>query len=81
MAAATGFDFAFRASQPMSAVEPLIFDWEPKGKQASGVIAQAKNFDAVDLVYRNNAGDLHNLNKDLGRIKARTLVVHVENDQ
>ncbi|OQA32487.1 MAG: Homoserine O-acetyltransferase [Betaproteobacteria bacterium ADurb.Bin341] len=77
----TGFDFAFRASQPMGTVEPLIFDWEPKGKQASGVIAQAKNFDAVDLVYRNNAGDLHNVNKELGRIKARTLVIHVENDQ
>jgi homoserine acetyltransferase len=77
----TGFDFAFRATQPFAAVEPLIFSWEPKGKEASGVIATARVQDANDFLYRNLAGDEYNINKELGRIKARTLVIHVENDQ
>jgi homoserine acetyltransferase len=76
----TGFDLHFRASQPMATVEPNIFHWEPMGKQSSAVTALARNFDAIDLIYRNNAGDTHNINKELHRIKARTLVVHIEND-
>jgi homoserine acetyltransferase len=40
-----------------------------------------RNEDAVDYWYRNNAGFNHNINADLKRIKARTLVVHVDNDQ
>jgi len=35
----------------------------------------------VDYWYRNNAGFNYNLNAELKRIKARTLVVHVETDQ
>lgn len=40
-----------------------------------------KNEDAVDFYYRNNAGFSYNINGELKRIKARTLVVHVVNDQ
>ena len=39
-----------------------------------------KSEDAVDFWYRNNAGFNYNFNKELKRIKARTLVVHVDTD-
>jgi len=38
-------------------------------------------FDAVDLVWRNRVGEIHNINADLGRISARTMVMHITNDQ
>jgi homoserine O-acetyltransferase/O-succinyltransferase len=78
----TGFDFGFRSTQPWSAVQPDVFYWEPPNAQASqSVIARAKIFDAVDLVWRNRTGETYNINKDLGRIEARTLVMHIANDQ
>ena len=43
-------------------------------------IARVKNEDPVDFWYRNDSGFNYNINKDLKRIKARTLVVHVDTD-
>ncbi|HEY2621747.1 MAG TPA: alpha/beta hydrolase [Acetobacteraceae bacterium] len=78
----TGFDFDFRSMQDFNAVQPDIFYWNPPNpKASSSVIARAKIFDAVDLVWRNRVGEIHNLNADLGRIEARTLVMHITNDQ
>ena len=78
----TGFDFGYRTTQDFSAVQPDIFYWTPPTPAASSsVIARAKIFDAVDLVWRNRAGETHNINDDLGRIEARTLVMHITNDQ
>ncbi|HME24855.1 MAG TPA: alpha/beta hydrolase [Acetobacteraceae bacterium] len=78
----TGFDFDFRSMQDFNAVQPDIFYWNPPNpKASSSVIARAKIFDAVDLVWRNRVGEIHNLNADLGRIQARTLVMHITNDQ
>ncbi|MGH8674309.1 MAG: alpha/beta fold hydrolase, partial [Burkholderiales bacterium] len=62
-------------------VQKDVFYWEPKGDQTAAQKQRAKDFDAVDLWYRNAAGPDFNIMKDLGRIKARTLVLHVENDQ
>jgi pimeloyl-ACP methyl ester carboxylesterase len=44
------------------------------------VTNRAKLFDAVDLVWRNHVGEIYNINDDLGRIQARTLVMHITND-
>ena len=78
----TGFDFEFRSSQDFAAVQPDIFYWNPPNPKAStSVIARAKIFDAVDLVWRNRSGEIHNINADLGRITARTMVMHITNDQ
>lgn len=76
----TGFDFDFRANQPWSAVEGDVFYWEPKGKQSANLKKKAADFDAVDLLYRNSADFPINVNKELHRIKARTLVLHIDND-
>ena len=41
---------------------------------------RAKLYDGVDLVWRNRVGETHNINPYLGRIQARTLVMHITND-
>ncbi len=78
----TGLDFGFRSTQDWAQVQPDIFYWDPpNAKAGSNIAARALIFDAVDLIWRNRAGEPYNINKDLGRIKARTMVMHIENDQ
>lgn len=78
----TGFDFQFRSQQDWAKVQPDIFYWNPPNPQAgSAVNKRALLFDAVDLLWRNRAGETYNINNQLARIKARTLVMHIENDQ
>jgi pimeloyl-ACP methyl ester carboxylesterase len=78
----TGYDFDFRTSQAFTAVQPEIFYWDPLPNEKAGlnVINRSKLYDAVDLVWRNRVGETHNINDDLGRIRARTLVMHITND-
>ncbi|MDN4999350.1 alpha/beta hydrolase [Bradyrhizobium sp. GCM10027634] len=78
----TGYDFAFRTSQSFAAVQPEVFYWDPPNEKAgSSVTNRAKLYDAVDLVWRNRVGENHNVNPYLGRIQARTMVMHITNDQ
>jgi pimeloyl-ACP methyl ester carboxylesterase len=78
----TGYDFKYRTTQKFDVVQPDIFYWQPPNETAgSRQIALAKQFDAVDLVWRNRVGETHNINALLGRIEARTLVMHISNDQ
>ncbi len=76
----TGFDLAYRSTQSWDAVQKEVFFWKPTGDESAGVMAKTKDYDAVDLFYRNAAGNTYNINADLHRITARTLVIHVEND-
>ena len=77
----TGYDFGFRTTQNFAAVQPEIFYWDPPNEKAgSSVTNRAKLYDAVDLVWRNRVGETHNINPYLGRIQARTLVMHITND-
>ena len=77
----TGYDFGYRTTQSFSAVQPEVFYWDPPNEKAgSSVINRAKLYDAVDLVWRNRVGETHNINPYLGRIQARTLVMHITND-
>src|SRR5512136_1678491 len=77
----TGNTFPVRSATPWKALQREVFYWEPKGEETATYIARVKNEDAVDFWYRNEAGWGYNINKELKRIKARTLVVHVQNDQ
>jgi homoserine O-acetyltransferase len=78
----TGFDFAYHSTQDWKSVQPDVFYWQPPNDKAgSSVTARAQLFDAVDLIYRNRAGETYNINKDLGRIQSRALVMHIKNDQ
>jgi homoserine acetyltransferase len=77
----TGYTFPVRSATPWKTLQKEVFYWEPKGEETATYIARVKNEDAVDFWYRNEAGWGYNINKELNRIKARTLVVHVHNDQ
>src|SRR6201985_2394150 len=77
----TGYDFAYRTTQAYTSVQPEIFYWDPPNEKAGlNVINRSKIYDAVDLVWRNRVGELHNINDQLGRIQSRTLVIHIKND-
>jgi homoserine acetyltransferase len=77
----TGYDFGYRTTQSFAAVQPEVFYWEPPNEKAgTSVTNRAKLYDAVDLVWRNRVGEIHNLNPHLGRVQARTLVMHISND-
>ncbi|RDE52046.1 MAG: hypothetical protein DVS81_02090 [Candidatus Accumulibacter meliphilus] len=77
----TGYTFPVRSSTPWSTLQKEVFYWEPKGDETLTYINRTKNEDMVDYWYRNESGFNYNINKELKRIKARTLVVHVDTDQ
>lgn len=76
----TGYTFPVRSATPWSTLQKEVFYWQPKGDESLTYINRTKNEDPVDYWYRNQAGFNHNINKELKRIKARTLVVHVDTD-
>jgi homoserine O-acetyltransferase/O-succinyltransferase len=77
----TGYDFGYRTTQSFASVQPEVFYWEPPNPKAGSSVAnRAKLYDAVDLVWRNRVGETHNINSELWRIRARTLVMHITND-
>ncbi|MGE9008504.1 alpha/beta hydrolase [Leptospira interrogans] len=77
----TGYDFEYRTSQAFTSVQPEIFYWDPPNEKAGlNVINRSKMYDAVDLVWRNRVGELHNINDQLERIQSRTMVMHITND-
>jgi len=77
----TGLTFDFRNNQPWDTVKKEVFYWEPKGDEGANLISKGKDYDVNDLLYRNMAGDGFNINDQLGRIKAKTLIIQVKTDQ
>jgi homoserine O-acetyltransferase/O-succinyltransferase len=77
----TGYSFDFRVKQPWDEVKKEVFYWEPKGDEGANLISKAKDFDVDDLIFRNQTLDGYDINDQLGRIKAKTLILHVKNDQ
>lgn len=77
----TGYDFGYRTTQSFASVQPEVFYWDPPNEKAGlNVTNRSKLYDAVDLVWRNRVGETYNINPYLGRIQARTLVMHITND-
>jgi pimeloyl-ACP methyl ester carboxylesterase len=77
----TGYDFGYRTTQSFKSVQPEVFYWDaPNEKAGLNVMNRSKLYDAVDLVWRNRVGETYNINDYLGRIQARTLVMHITND-
>ena len=65
-----------------TSVQPEVFYWDPPNEKAGSSVAnRAKLYDAVDLVWRNRVGETYNINADLWRIRSRTMVMHITNDQ
>ena len=81
----TGYDLNFRQTLGWDEVSKDVFTWKDDPRLGKNVAANLKRmagqFDAVDLWYRDTVGELHNVDKLLPGMKARALVVHVDNDQ
>jgi len=77
----TGLSFDFRVGQPWMETCKEVFCWRPDGKQGEGLLPLANNYDANDLLLRNRLGDGYFLTDQLHRIRAKTLILHVANDQ
>lgn len=75
------FDPRYRAQQPWSAVQREVFFWAPAGEEAASLKRRAEEYDAVDLHHRLRAGLAFALGPELKRIRARTLILQVENDR
>jgi len=56
------------------------FAWEMHGKEGALLVPYGRNYDAVDLLYRNRAGESLDVTERLDRIRAKTLILHVAND-
>jgi homoserine O-acetyltransferase/O-succinyltransferase len=77
----TALSFDFRVKQPWDEVKKEVFYWEPMGDEGANLASKGKDFDVDDLIFRNQALDAYDINDQLGRIKAKTLILHVKNDQ
>jgi len=79
--AETGLTFDFRNSQPWDVVKKEVFYWNPKGDEGIKLQAKARDYDVNDLLYRNEWIGGYDINPLLDRIKAKTLIIQVKNDQ
>jgi homoserine O-acetyltransferase len=77
----TGFTFDFRVKQKWDEVKKEVFYWEPTGDEGANLVSKAKDFDVDDLLFRNQALENYDISDQLGRIKAKTLILHVKTDQ
>lgn len=85
MLSLTGFDLNHRQSLGWPTVSADVFSWQADPRMGENAGSNLRKlaglFDAVDLHYRDTVGERHNLNALLPQMQARTLVVHVDNDQ
>jgi homoserine acetyltransferase len=77
----SGLSFDFRNRQKWDVVEKDVFYWEPKGEEGVKLLPKAKDYDVNDLLYRNRTVETYDINDQLHRVKAKTLIIHVKNDQ
>ncbi len=77
----TGYSFDYRVKQPWAEVQKEVFYWDPKGDEGANLISKGKDFDVDDLIFRNQTLEGYDINDQLGRVKAKTLILHVKNDQ
>ena len=77
----SGLSFDFRNTQNWDVAKKDVFYWEPKGEEGAKLVKRASDYDVNDLLYRNQTTETYDINDQLHRIKAKTLIIHVKNDQ
>ena len=77
----TGISFDFRAKQPWDQVKKEVFYWKPKGDEGANLGAKGKDFDADDLIFRNQAPIPTTSTTSSSYLEAKTLILHAKNDQ
>jgi len=76
----TAHDFNYRVEEDWEKeVLPYVFAWEPK-KDEGRYLERRKDLDANDIIVRNRTCLNYDINDQLHRIKAKTLIVHATND-
>ncbi len=76
----SAMSFDHRIQMGWDEVQKETFAWELQGKEGALLVPYGRNYDAIDLLYRNRAGESLNVTGQLHRIRARTLILHVAND-
>jgi homoserine acetyltransferase len=76
----SAMSFDYRIQAGWDEVQKEAFAWDLRGKEGALLVPYGRNYDAVDLLYRNRAGESFNVTGQLHRIRARTLILHVAND-
>ena len=77
----TGYSPAYRSTQPWSEIKKKVFSWTPAKGMSGDLKGLAGIYDVNDLILRNRSLDGFDISSEIGRIKARTLIIHVKNDQ
>ena len=75
------FDVDFRNSQPWDKLKASVFYWEPKEGEGTKLLEKAQDYDVNDLLMLNRALRSYDINEHLDKIKAKTLILHITNDQ
>ena len=76
----SAMSFDHRIEAGWEVVQQEVFSWEMRGREGALLVPYGRNYDAVDLLYRNRAGEDLNVTDRLNRIRAKTLILHVAND-
>ncbi len=77
----SGLSFDFRVTQSWDVVRKEVFYWDPGTGDGAKLVKKAEDYDVNDLLYRNQVLDEYDISGQLHRVKARTLIIHVKNDQ
>jgi len=76
----SAMSFDHRIQMGWDEVQKETFAWELHGKEGALLVPYGRNYDAIDLLYRNRAGEFLDVTGQLHRIRAKTLILHVAND-
>ncbi|HNU84827.1 MAG: hypothetical protein QM256_09490 [Pseudomonadota bacterium] len=76
----SAMSFDHRIEAGWEEAQKEAFAWEMHGKEGALLVPYGRNYDAVDLLYRNRAGESLDVTERLDRIRAKTLILHVAND-
>lgn len=75
-----GFDLDFRIDQGWKEVQKEVFFWEPKGDEGLLLKQKARDYDVIDLLYRNGLQTDFDLDPYLPSILCPALILHCQND-
>lgn len=75
-----GFDLDFRIDQGWDEVQKEVFAWEPKGDEGLLLRQKARDYDVIDLLYRNGFQGDFDLDPYLPSILCPALILHCKND-
>lgn len=77
----TGQSLAKRVAENYDDVRKEVFSWDKGGDYGANLQRRADDMDANELILRNEAIHSYDLTPHLAGIRAKTLIIHVVNDQ